>query len=316
MRFFGLLPEAASTLAPETDSLYFFLIAISLFFSVLIAGLIVRFMLVYRRRSPADVPARVPASLMLEATWTVIPLGITMVAFFWGAQLYAALQIPPPDALEVHVVGKQWMWKLQHLEGRREINELHVPVGRPVKLVMTSEDVIHSFFVPAFRTKQDAVPGRYTTTWFEATQPGTYHLFCAEYCGTLHSGMIGRIVAMDPAAFQAWLAGSEPGAAAVPVAEAGARLFDAQGCASCHQPGGNARGPSLDGIYGSTVQLADGGTVVADENYLRESILNARARIVAGYEPLMPVYQGLLSEEQVMQLVAYIKSRGGAGTAQ
>jgi cytochrome c oxidase subunit 2 len=308
MSGWGLLPVQASTIASEVDALYFFLIGVSLFFSLLIAGLLVRFMVAYRRRAATDVPPLVHGSLLLEGAWTAIPFAIVMVVFVWGARIFAALHDPPADALEIHAVGKQWMWKLQHLEGKREINELHIPVGRPVKLTMTSEDVIHSFFVPAFRTKQDVIPGRYTTTWFEAARPGTYHLFCAEYCGTLHAGMIGRVVAMEPAAFQAWLAGEEPGGAAVPIVEAGAALFAAQGCASCHTPGVHARAPELDGLFGSTVQFRDGSSAVADENYLRESIVDAGKRVVAGFDPIMPTYQGLLSEEQILQLIAYLKS--------
>jgi len=308
MSGWGLLPVQASTIAGEVDALYFFLIGVSLFFSLLIAGLILRFMVVYRRRAVTDVPALVHGSLLLEGVWTVIPFVIVMFVFGWGAKIFAALHDPPTDALEIHAVGKQWMWKLQHLEGKREINELHIPVGRPVKLTMTSEDVIHSFYVPAFRTKQDVIPGRYTTTWFEATRPGVYHLFCAEYCGTLHAGMIGRVVAMEPAEFQMWLAGDAPGGAAIPIVEAGAALFEAQGCASCHQPGIHARAPELGGLFGREVQFTDGSTAVADETYLRESIVDAGKRVVAGFEPLMPTYQGLLSEEQILQLVAYLKS--------
>jgi cytochrome c oxidase subunit 2 len=311
MKRFGLMPDAASTMAGSVDALFLFLVGISLFFSLLIAGLVVRFMFVYRRRSAAYVPPLVHGSLWLEATWTLVPLAITMGVFVWGARIFAALHEPPPGALEVYVVGKQWMWKMQHLEGRREIDELHIPVGRPVKLTMTSEDVIHSFYVPAFRTKQDAVPGRYTTVWFEATKLGTYHLFCAEYCGTLHAGMIGRVVVMEPAAFQAWLAGgTEMG---VPVAEAGAKLFEAQGCPSCHRAGPEQRGPRLERLFGSTVRLADGRTVVADETYIRESILDSRAKVVAGFQPIMPTYRGLLTEEQVLQLVAYVKGLGTEG---
>jgi cytochrome c oxidase subunit 2 len=200
-----LFPEQASTLAPQVDGLLFFLLAVTVFFVILIAGLILVFMVRYRRRDPDEIPESVHGSLVLEIGWSVIPFIIAMVAFFWGASLYATIRRPPDDAVNIDVVGKQWMWKLQHMEGRREISELHIPVGKPIKLTMTSEDVIHSFFVPAFRTKQDAVPGRYSTTWFEATKPGTYHLFCAEYCGTIHSGMIGRVIAMEPAEFQAWL---------------------------------------------------------------------------------------------------------------
>src|SRR6185503_3537020 len=229
-----------------------------------------------------------------------------------GASIFAALTRPPDDALQVNVVGKQWMWKVQHMNGRREINELHMPVGRPVRITMTSEDVIHSFYVPAFRTKQDAVPGRYTSMWFEATKPGRYHLFCAEYCGTLHSGMIGQVVVMEPAAFQAWLSGSVSGEGpALSAAAAGEQVFIRTGCPSCHAAEPGARGPALAGLLGSTVKLRGGRTVTADEGYVRESIFNPTAKVVDGYEPITPTYQGLLSEEDVMQLIAYLRSLYG-----
>jgi cytochrome c oxidase subunit II len=306
---FRIFPEQASTLAPQTDALLFFLLAVTAFFVVLIAGLILVFMIRYRRRDPDEIPESVHGSLALEIAWTVPPLIIVMVIFFWGASIFATIQRPPDDAINIDVVGKQWMWKLQHMEGRREINELHIPVGRPVKLTMTSEDVIHSFFVPAFRTKQDAVPGRYTTTWFEATKPGTYHLFCAEYCGTIHSGMIGHVIVMEPADFQAWLQTGQAGAApAVSPAAAGEALFQAQGCVSCHAAGASQRGPQLAGLFGTTVHFEGGGAAVADENYLRESILYPQAHLVQGYQAIMPTYQGLLSEENVMQLIAYLKT--------
>jgi cytochrome c oxidase subunit 2 len=306
-----LFPVQASTVAPEVDGLLYYLGAVSAFFVLLIAGLILQFMVQYRRRGDAERGAAVHGSLALEILWTSIPFAIALVAFFWGASIYAALQHPPEDAMEIHVVGKQWMWKLQHMEGRREINTLHVPVGRPVKLTMTSEDVIHSFYVPAFRIKQDVLPGRYTTTWFEATAPGEYHLFCTEYCGTLHSGMIGKVIAMDQAAFQAWLGNERaPGGS---LASAGELLFASQGCQSCHRAEAIARGPSLTGIFGTLITLEGGGTVTADEDYLRESILAPQAKIVAGYPPIMPTYQGLLSEENVLELVTYIKSLEAAG---
>jgi cytochrome c oxidase subunit 2 len=219
----------------------------------------------------------------------------------------------PDDAIQIDVVGKQWMWKLQHMEGRREIDELHIPVGRPVKVTMTSEDVIHSFYVPAFRVKQDAVPGRYSTVWFQATTPGTYHLFCAEYCGTLHSGMIGRIVVMEPAAFEAWLAGQEPGGENVPPAVAGEAVFRAQGCGTCHRADGSGQGPALAGVFGRAVTLSTGDTILADEGYVRESILRPQAKLVAGYQPVMPTFQGLVSEEDVMRLIAYVKSLKAEG---
>jgi cytochrome c oxidase subunit 2 len=305
------LPEAASTMAPQTDALLIFLLGVSGFFALLIAGLIVYFMVRYRRRPGVDHAPDAHGSLVLEGVWTAVPFAIAMVMFFWGASLYAKLRLVPADAMQIDVVGKQWMWKLQHMEGRREIDELHVPVGRPVQLMMTSEDVIHSFYVPAFRVKQDLVPGRYSSVWFRATKPGTYHLFCAEYCGTLHSGMIGRVVAMEPAEFQAWLSGTgEGGTLNVSVAEQGAQLFESLGCVSCHRAGEMQRGPQLEGLFGSTVHLAGGGTVVADERYIRESILDSSAKVVEGYQPLMPTYRGLINEEQVLQLIAYIKGLG------
>ncbi len=317
MKRFSLFPEQASTLAPQVDALFFFLCAITTVFVALIAGLIVVFMVRYRRVDPNEVPPDVHGSMALEVFWTAVPFAIVMVIFFWGASLYANIRRAPDDAMRINVVGKQWMWKMQHMEGRREINELHIPVGRPVQVTLTSEDVIHSFFVPAFRTKQDAVPGRYTTTWFEATVPGTYHLFCAEYCGTLHSGMIGRIVAMEPSAFQAWLAGADTQQDVVlSVADAGRRIFEQQGCASCHAGGVTTRGPSLAGLFGSTVTLEGGRRVVADENYLRESILQPQKQLVAGHQPIMPTYQGLLDEESVMQLIAYLKTLPAAQSGQ
>ena len=294
-------------MAPRTDALLAYLLVVTAVFVTLIAAMILFFMIRYRRNGTEDHVPDVHGSLSLEIAWSVIPFGLSMVAFFWGASLYASLRRPPADALEVDVIGKQWMWKLQHMEGRREIDELHVPVGRPVKLMMTSEDVIHSFYVPAFRVKQDVIPGRYSSLWFEATKPGTYHLFCAEYCGTLHSGMIGRVVAMEPAAFEAWLAGETAGGN-VPVAVAGEDVFRAQGCGTCHRADGSGQGPTLAGLFGRTVTLESGATVTADDGYLRESIVNPQAKIVAGYKPVMPTFQGLLSEEDVMRLLAYVKS--------
>jgi cytochrome c oxidase subunit 2 len=241
----------------------------------------------------------------MEVTWSAIPLVIFIAMFSWGAVLYTDMKRPATGALEIHVIGKQWMWKLQHPGGQREIDELHVPVGVPVKLILTSQDVIHDFSIPAFRVKQDVLPGSYVTEWFTATRPGEYHLFCAEYCGTMHSGMIGRVVVMEPGAYEAWLAGVTPDE---PVAVSGARLFTSLGCVQCH--GKNA--PTLAGLYGRRVVLADGSEATADENYLRESILNPPARIVSGFAPLMPSFRGQVTDEQVDQLVEYIKSLGAA----
>ena len=305
-----LFPEQASSFAGDVDALYFFLIAVSAFFSLLIALLVIFFAIRYRRRAPDEIGAGITGSMQLELLWTIIPLGITMVMFGWGAWVYFELNRPPDDAMEIYVVGKQWMWKFQHPDGQREINELHVPVGRPVKLTDDAEDVIHSFFVPAFRVKLDVVPGRFTTIWFEATKPGRYHLFCAEYCGTRHSGMIGWVVVMEPAEFEAWLSG---GAGEGSLASRGQKLFNDLACETCHMPDSKGRGPVLDGLFGKNVQLQGGQTVVADEDYIRESIVNPQAKIVAGYQPLMPTFQGQISEEGLLQLIAYIKSLGPSG---
>jgi cytochrome c oxidase subunit 2 len=300
-----LFPEQASTISAGVDHLLYFLLAVATFFTVAIFLAIFYFAIRYRRRSDAELPQPIHGVLSLEIAWSVIPLGLAMVMFTWGASIYFQESRPPDNALPIYVVGKQWMWKLQHMEGQREINELHVPVGRPIRLTMTSEDAIHSFFVPAFRVKQDVVPGRYSTLWFTATKPGKYHLFCAEYCGTRHSGMIGWIYVMEPREYQSWLAGGAPGGT---LAENGEKLFQDLACANCHKADGSARCPSLVNLFGGTVRLADGSTVKADEAYLRESILQPGAKVVAGYQPVMPAFQGLVTEEGVLQLIEYIKS--------
>jgi cytochrome c oxidase subunit 2 len=302
-----LFPEQASTIAGRVDALYTFLVAVSAFFAGLIFLLLAYFAIKYRRRSDDEQPHPVFGSLPLELGWIVIPFILVMVMFFWGAGLFFTMASPPDDALEIFVVGKQWMWKFQHPEGPREINELHVPVGRPVKLTMTSQDVIHSFYVPAFRVKMDVVPGRYTTAWFEASKTGSFHLFCAEYCGAAHAGMIGRVVVMTPTEYARWL---QLGTVDETPAAAGARLFQSLGCSGCHAPNAAVRAPLLAGIYGRPVPLAAGDFVIADEAYIRNSILRPQQHIVAGYDPVMPSYQGRVSEEEILQLIAYIKSRG------
>jgi cytochrome c oxidase subunit 2 len=302
---FPLFPQAASSLAGRVDALYFYLIAVSVVFTLIIAFSILYFAIKYRRRSEAELPHGVEGSLKLEIAWSVIPLLIALSFFFWGASIFFAINRPPNDAIEVSVVGKQWMWKFQHSDGQREINELHVPIGRPVRLTMASEDTIHSFYVPAFRLKRDVLPGRVATMWFEATRKGRYHLFCAEYCGTKHSGMIGWLEVMDPVDFQAWLAG---GTGSESLASTGAKLFAQHACNTCHRPDSLARGPNLEGLFGQTVRLQDGRTIVADESYIRESIVMPNAKTVMGFQPIMPTFQGLISEEGLLQLVAYVKS--------
>jgi cytochrome c oxidase subunit 2 len=301
------LPERASTMAGQVDALLLFLVAVSVFFAGLIFVLVTVFAIKYRRRSADERPRPIHGSLGLELTWTIIPLALAMVMFGWGAWVYISLSSPPADAIEIFVVGKQWMWKLQHPDGQREINELHVPVGRTVKLTMTSEDVIHSFFVPAFRIKKDVLPGRYTTAWFQATKAGEYRLFCTQYCGTSHADMVGRIVVMEPSAYEAWLRG---GGMIESPAAAGLRLFQQFGCIGCHLPDGKGRAPSLVGLFGKKVTLATKQTVIADEAYIRESIVDPQAKIAAGYEPVMPTFKGLITEDGLAQIIAYIKSLG------
>ena len=306
---FPFFPEQASAQAAQVDGIYFFMLAVTAFFSLLIAALVVVFAINYRRRHKDEIGVAIHGSLALELLWTIIPFMITMVMFGWGVKVFYAMYRPPAGAMEVYVVGKQWMWKAQHMDGLREINELHVPVGRPVKLTMGSEDVLHSFYIPAFRVKADVIPGRYNVLWFTATRPGKYHLFCAEYCGTQHSGMIGWVYAMEPTEFQAWLGG---GNASDTPAAAGAKLFEDLVCSSCHRDDALAQAPQLKGLFGKTVQLQNGATVVADESYIRESIVNPQAKVVAGFQPIMPTFQGLVTEEQLLQLIAYVRSLGEA----
>jgi cytochrome c oxidase subunit 2 len=309
-----LFPERASTLAGEVDAIYLFGVVVAIFFSLLVAALVLFFAVRYRRRHPDEIGQPEKTVTWLEITWSVIPFLILMVMFAWGAKVFFIAFRPPSDAVEYYVVGKQWMWKFQHPQGTREINDLHVPVGQPIKLTMTSEDVIHSFFVPAFRVKADVLPGRYTTVWFEATKPGAYHIFCTEYCGAEHSRMGGTIHVMEPRDYEAWLISGAPQDERL---LSGEELFAKYVCNTCHYPDSAARAPILYGAFGREEQLADGSRVLVDENYVRESILNPTAKIVAGYQPLMPTYQGQIGEEELIQLIAYIKGLEptGAGPA-
>ena len=312
-----LWPEAASAVAVDVDHLYIYLSAVSIVMSILIFAVIFVFAIKYRRRGD-EVPQPIHGSLRLEIAWSIIPFLVMLTFFWWGAKIYFLNAVPPANSIDVYAVGKQWMWKLQYPGGQREINELHVPIGRPVKITLASEDVIHSFFIPALRIKHDVVPGHYDTMWFTADRPGRYHLFCAEYCGTEHSGMVGWVTVMQPADYQNWLAGGGMGGT---MAQQGERLFEQMGCSSCHLLDRQGRGPIVRGVYGSRVQLSNGQTVLADDPYIRESILNPNAKIVAGYKPnIMPSFQGQISEEGILQLVVYIKSLGtgnapGAPTA-
>jgi cytochrome c oxidase subunit 2 len=316
---FELLPEQASTLAPQIDALFAFNVSVSVFFTLLIAVVLLYFAVRYRRVREDYFPTPLVGSKVLELTWSFAPLLIVLFMFFWGLVLFIDSERPPDDCLEVYVTGKQWMWHLQHPGGQREINALHVPVGRDVKLIMTSEDVIHDFSIPAFRIRKDVVPGRYTFLWFHATEPGTYDLFCAQYCGTEHARMIGKVVVMTPADYEEWLAGhlrDSRGGADRSLALQGRQLFQKLQCVSCHNSESNNRAPNLVGLFRREVTLTDGRKVVADEAYLRESILYPDAKVRAGWRPIMPTYKGQVdknergepNEADLIRLIAYIKS--------
>lgn len=327
MQSLPFLPDSASTVSGRVDTLFLVLVLLAMLFAVPVAGLILYFAVKYRRGATVDRTNAPTENLKLETTWIVIPLLLSMGVFGWGARLYFDLYTVPKDGMDIYGLGRQWMWEFKYPTGQRELNVLHVPVGRTVRLTLISADVIHSFYVPAFRVKRDVLPGRYTTAWFEATKPGDYPLFCAEYCGTEHSGMLGRVIVMAPKDYQAWLdqnritsasviaentsRSAQPGATAPQtMAQAGAQLFQHLGCYVCHRPDGKGAGPSLVGAYGKPVQLINNQSVLADTNYIRDSIIDPNAQIVAGYDPVMPTYAEQIGEDELMKLVEYIKSLG------
>ena len=299
----ALFPAEASTIAPYADALYFFLLLITLVGLALVGTLVSGFAFRYRKsRHPEAI--QVEGSTLLEATWTIIPLALFLIVFVWGALLYFRIYNPPTNAMNIYVVGKQWMWKAEHPGGQHEINALHVPIGRPVQLTMISQDVFHSFSIPDFRVKREVIPGRYSTVWFEATTPGVYHIFCTQYCGTKHSGMIGEVTVLTPEDYKKW---TEESTSGMSLAQNGERLFASMGCNSCHSGTAAARGPNLAGVYGSKLRLANGGEVLVTDAYLRDAILNPSQHVTAGYAPIMPTYQGQVSEDGLIDLVEYIK---------
>lgn len=305
-------PPQASTMAGQVDALVLFMFTVSLIVSVTIFVLIVVFCVKYRRSPTNQIGVPDRNTTPIEVTWTLIPLALSMIPFFWGAHIYLDMAQPPANSMEIYVVAKQWMWKAEQPGGQAEINAVHVPTGRAVKLTMTSQDVIHSFFVPAFRAKADVLPGRYTTLWFQATQPGEYQLFCSQYCGTDHAAMTGRVVAMTPGDYANWLTAGDT--ATNSPASQGRKVFQQYGCVDCHETG---RAPNLQGLFGQPVKLSDGSTIVADETYIREMVLYSN-RVPFGWEHDMPAFSGLLSEEDLTNLVEYIQSIGpgpGAGPA-
>jgi cytochrome c oxidase subunit II len=312
-RFFAM-PPAASVFAGRVDTLLWSMTAVTGIVAASIFLLIIVFSLRYRRGRGADrhvlpAPTAQVSSRRLEIAWTSVPLLIFMAFYVWGARLYFDYATAPAKALEIYVVAKQWVWTLEHSNGRREINELHVPRGEPIRLVMISQDVIHSFYIPALRIKHDVLPGRYESLWFTATRSGEYHLFCSEYCGTDHSRMGGRVFVMEPQDYGRWL---ESGSVQQSLASRGAVQFRNDGCSGCHAGESSVRAPSLNGLYGQAVPLQDGNFVTADERYIRDSILQPALQITAGYPDVMPSYAGRLSDEELLELIEYIKSLGGA----
>jgi cytochrome c oxidase subunit 2 len=299
-----IFPAQASTFAADVDKLYFLILAVTSFFAIAVVIFVAIFAIKYQDHSGTQVGAPIHGSIPLELAWSFIPFVISIGIFAYATIVYFEIVRPPAETLQIYSTGKRWMWRFQHINGRAEINELHVPKGRPVKITFTSEDVLHDIYIPAFRVKADAIPGRYSEIWFEPSQTGDFHLFCAEYCGTKHSGMIGRVVVMEPRDYQAWLSGSD----GQPLAARGQQLFQQLACVTCHLNDGTGRGPSLAGVYGSKVELANGTGVTADDGYIRESILTPQMKLVSGFQPVMPTFQGLVNEEGVMSLIEYIKS--------
>ncbi len=307
MNTLNLLPPTASAYADELNDFFWVMVALCALVAVGIAVFIVYCAVRYRRRGPNELPEQIQGNNRLEWTWTIVPAVLFLGMFGWGAKTYFDVEEPPPNTLNVWVVGKQWMWKIEHPDGIREINTLHVPINRAVRLTMISEDVIHDFFVPAFRMKQDVLPNRYMTIWFKATKAGKYHLFCAEYCGTKHSGMIGWVYAMNAHDYQLWL---QQGAGEGSLASTGEKLFHQFGCANCHRYSGHGPGPDLHGLYGQPVLLEGGRRVIADATYIRECIMGTKPGRVFGFTGIMPNFQGQLSEDEILALVSYIKSMG------
>ena len=295
--------ESASTMAPHVDKAMLALLFIcgSALFVVFV--LVIFFSIIYRKNSKHNRILQKQAHPVLEWAWTIGSLVIFIGLFVWGAIIYFKMHVLPTNTTEITVVGKQWMWKFQHPNGQREINELHVMVGQPILLTMISQDVIHSIFVPDFRMKQDVLPGRYTRVWFEATKIGEYRLYCTQYCGTMHADMIGRVIVLSEEDYKKWQQKEEPA-----LKSRGAQFFAQLGCLSCHSETSKNLGPSLKGLFGSKVKLSTGEKILADENYIRESILNPNAKIVHAHEPLMPTYMGKVSEEDLLDIIAYIKS--------
>lgn len=304
-----VMPVEGTAYAHQVDNLYLFLIYFCAFFFLLVAGLLTFFVIKYRRRSPDDRTPHITHHRGLEIAWTFIPFALVMVIFFWGLRTYMEAAVAPAGAMEIHVTARQWLWQFEYPNGVRTINELHVPLDKPVKLVMTSEDMIHSFFVPTFRIKQDVLPDTYTELWFQATEPGLHRLECAEYCGKGHSEMLGKIYVDDEKRYNDWLETGGDAGKNMPPAEWGRTVYESRGCATCHSiDGTRGQGPSFKGVYGRPVALADGRSMMADDNYIRKCILTPEVNRVAGFQPIMPTFQGILRNRDIDGVIAFIKS--------
>ncbi len=302
------LPEGASTLAPSIDSLFYFVLIVSTILFVGVVAAMAYFAIRYRRRNASDIPSPVHESRLLEISWVVIPTILVLIVFSWGFRLYVEQGVAPPDSYKIQVQAKQWLWEFEYPNGAKAVNELRVPVDRPVQLTMSSADVIHSLFIPSFRVKYDVLPNRYTSVWFQATKTGEYDLFCTEYCGTQHSGMLAKVIVLTQDAFNEWLKTGGGNFEDMPLPEYGALLYEQQACVTCHSVDGTPKvGPTFKGLFGKNEQT-ESGSITADENYIRESIIEPQAHIVAGYPPVMPSYASL-DERQVSALIAFIQEQ-------
>jgi cytochrome c oxidase subunit II len=304
-----ILPPASSTVAGNVDSVFYLILGVGIFFFILVISLAAFFIFKYHRRAGVPSAQTADHNIKLEIVWTVIPLIIVIIIFFMGFSVFLKLNIAPKDALEIKVTGQKWMWTFDYPNGATTANDLMVPAGKPIKLIMSSTDVIHSFFVPDFRVKMDVLPNRYTTLWFEAPNPGEHEIFCSQYCGRGHSEMVGRVKVLSEIDYANWLQTGTTSTKEGSLVEQGADLYKTKGCVACHTiDGGPSVGPTYKGLYGSTVKFSIGTTVLADDNYLRESILEPNAKIVAGFQPVMPGFQGVLKDREIDALIAYIKS--------
>ncbi len=302
------MPPGGSTIAGDVDALFHFILYVGIILFLIVTIASAFFVVKYRRRGKVSRTYGKAYNLPLEIAWTAIPTVLILIVFVWGFRTYMKMSIVPADALEVKVTGQKWFWTFDYAEGASSTNELVVPVATPVKLLMSSQDVIHSFFVPNFRIKMDVLPNRYSVTWFEATREGEYDLFCTEFCGKGHSEMIGKVRVVSDSAFNAWIEAGATLGEGMTLEEFGSELYVKRACNTCHSLDGTRNvGPTFQGIWGRQEVMKDGTQITVDENYVRESILNPQAKIVTGYEPVMPTYQGLLKPREVDALIAFLK---------